>query len=198
MRAGRSIATGKHARARALVSPFGNTGNQGTKEDIEMKEQVWKGNRGFTLIELVIALAVLAIMLALAAPSMRNIAARADIKEATDVVVQALRSAKHSARLSNCSVTVTLTTNGSANNISFLFPDGSNTAENGLSLLPIELPEKISVSAATTTFTYNPMGMINATGTITLASTLNNQQASTIVINNTMGYVTASYASMGG
>ncbi len=168
----------------------------------KMRGPARQGNRGFTLIELIIALAVLAIMLAIAVPSMQNVMARSDIKEATDVVTQAFRSAKQTARISNFSVTVTLTTNGSANNISFLFPDGTNMAESGRVLPPIQLPEKISVSGDTVVFTYSPMGMISATGTIpatiTLVSTLNNEHASTVVINSTMGYITASYASLGG
>ncbi len=169
-----------------------------------MKGHTWKWNRGVTLIELVIAMAILAIMLALAAPSLQKIAARAEIKDATDIVAQAFRTAKHSARVNNSSVTLTLTTNGSANGISFIFrnaPDPVDEpwiSDSGTRLPDVQLPEKISVSGATAAFTYSPMGLINATGTITLVSTRDAQFASTVVVNNTMGYITASYASLGG
>ncbi len=168
-----------------------------------MKQHSSKRNRGITLIELMISLGVMAILLALATPAMQDVGARSDIKEATDGVVRAFRVAKNAARLSSTNVAVTFTTNQSPNTITFAFVayldvNNTNISANGLQKLPaIDLPAKISVSSDTTVFVFDSMGMIDATGTITLASTINSAHASTVVINNTMGYVTASYAALG-
>ena len=158
-----------------------------------MNAYTTNGNRGFTLIELFVALAVLAVLLSIAGPAMQHIAARSDIKQATDQVLQAFRTAKQAARVSNSSVTVNLTTGDSDNSISFAI-----VADTGMSLPVMTLPGKISVSGDTAVFTFNSMGMIDSTDTISLASTLDSQHASTIVINNTMGHVTDSFAALGG
>ncbi len=157
-----------------------------------MKAYIRNKNRGVTLIEMLVALGVLAIVLSTAGPAMQNIAARSDIKQATDQVVQAFRTAKQAARVTNSSVTVSLTTGESDNSISFTIAAGA-----GMSLPALVLPAQISVSSDTTEFTFNSMGMIDGKDTISLASTLNSEHASTVVINNTMGHITASFAALG-
>ena len=165
---------------------------------------------GFTVIEMFIALAVLAILLAVALPSMENVAAKADMKAATDQVAQAFRTAKEAARLTNSSVTVTLTTSGTGNNtVSFAFANGTvdadgtafanneGNAQKRMALPVIKLPANVAVSADTSVFTYNPMGMVDATGTIALASTADDKYSSTVAINTLMGHVIAQYDAIG-
>ena len=157
---------------------------------------------GFTVIEMFIALAVLAILVAVALPSMENVAAKADMKAATDEVAQAFRTAKNAARLTNSSVTVTFTTNESGNNtISFAFAnnggaaaaDNEGNAQRRMELPVIKLPANVAVDADTAVFTYNSMGMVNATGTIALASTADDKYSSTVAINTLMGHVVTQY-----
>lgn len=165
---------------------------------------------GFTVIEMFVALAVLAILLGVALPSIENVVAKADMKAATDQVAQAFRAAKNAARLTNSSVTVTLTTSGSGNNtISFVFANGTvdasgtaladneGNAQRRMALPVITLPARISVSGNTSTFTYDPLGMIDATGTIAITSIADNQYASTVSINTIMGHIVTQYEHLG-
>lgn len=153
----------------------------------------WKGKQGFTLIEMMVALAVLAILVVFGSPALENSGARSDMKKATDQVAQAFREAKNAARANNSAVTVTLTTNETANSISFLFSNGTDTADSGQTLPTIVLPERVTVETATPEFTFDSLGMVNTTGSIALISAANADFASTVAINTLMGHVTSSY-----
>jgi len=165
---------------------------------------------GFTVIEMFVALAVLAIVLGVAMPSMANAAAKADMESATDQVAQAFRIAKNAARLNNTSVTVTLTDSESGDNtISFAFANGAvdgdgtayadneGKAQRRMALPVIRLPARIAVSGDSTEYTFNPMGMVDGTGTIVLVSTADEQYSSTVAINTLMGHVIAQYDAIG-
>jgi prepilin-type N-terminal cleavage/methylation domain-containing protein len=173
---------------------------------MEMNAVSRKKASGFTVIEMFIALAVLAIVLAVALPSLENTAAKADMKAATDQVAQAFRTAKNAARLTSTRVTVTFTDNESGDNtISFAFANGTvdgegtayadneGNAQRRMALPVIRLPAQIAVSGDQTEFTYDPLGMVDAMGTIALASTVEEQYASTVAITSTMGHVVAQY-----
>jgi prepilin-type N-terminal cleavage/methylation domain-containing protein len=157
---------------------------------------------GFTVIEMFIALAVLAILVTVALPSMENVAAKADMKAATDQVAQAFRTAKNAARLTNTSVRVTFTTNALGNNtISFGFKnngwldsaDDEGNLQRRMTLPVIRLPARIAVNG-NTVFTYDALGMVNPTpSTIELVSTANSDYASTVTIDTRMGHVVAQY-----
>jgi type IV fimbrial biogenesis protein FimT len=160
-----------------------------------MKEFNQPKAKGVTLIELLVALSVLAILVAFASPSLQDTAAKASMREATEQVALALRTAKNSARINNASVTVTLTTDEANNTISFAFPNDSNTADSGQTLPQVILPPDITVSSDTPAFVFSPLGMVNTTGSISLASTENEEFSSTVAINSLMGHVTAHYDS---
>ena len=163
-----------------------------------MNAYMGKENRGVTLIEMMVALAVLAILLSFAGPVLRNTAARSDIKEATDLVVQAFRVTKSAARVTNSSVRMALVTDGVNPVINFTFLNTDDlVSADGMRLPPIRLPQKISVGGDTLEFTFDSMGMIDATDTITLASTINSDHASSVEVVNEMGFVTASIDPLG-
>jgi len=145
---------------------------------------------GVTMVEVLIVIVIIGIMMALAAPSMRAVAARSEIKTATDNVVQAIRMAKNKARVTNRPVTVTFTTGDTGNSISFQFPGQETMA---LATPNIDLPANITVEAAPATFQFGPMGTIvgfNQASSIILTSTLKSSETATIKIVNSMGYVT--------
>jgi len=166
-----------------------------------MKQFNRKNNRGITLVEMMISFSVAAILLTLAGTSMQDVSARSEIKASTGEVVQALRSAKHAARLTNTSVTteIKLADDNSNYIITFAFADhqdgdgNANLASNGLRLVDIELSDRILVSSNTMVFKFDSMGMVNTTGVITLMSLVDSDYESSVFINNTMGYVTSSY-----
>ena len=169
-----------------------------------MKSFNIRKNHGVTLIELMISMSAISILLTFAGVSMQDATARSEIKAATAEVVHAFRTAKNAARLTNSGVTteIRLARDESGYIISFAFDahqrqgGEANISLNGLELVDIELSKKISVSADTMSYRFDSLGMINKTGTISLVSTIDNEQTSTVVINNTMGYVTASYTSL--
>ena len=112
-----------------------------------------------------------------------------------------MRSAKHTARLGSTSVIaeIKLAENKPNYVIRFAFADrqgsdlNARLAANGMQLVDVELSDRISVSADTTVFRFDSMGMVDQGGTITLTSRVDEEYASTVVINNTMGFVTSSY-----
>jgi len=151
------------------------------------------------------ALAALAIVFAVALPSLENTAAKADMNAATEQVAQAFRTAKNAARLTSTRVTVTLTANGSGDNtISFAFANGTvdgegtayadneGNAQSRMALPVIRLPAQIAVNGETV-FTYDALGMVDTTGSIALVSTADSDYASTVTINTLMGHVVAQY-----
>lgn len=163
-----------------------------------------KGHHGFTVIEMLLVLSAFTIFLAFAVPSFHNSSARAEMKEATDQVAQAFRTAKNVARLTNSTVTMTLTTNRPGDNsISFVFDDtGTNNIDidiegstgKKMTLPGIVLPARVALMGDTSVFSYDALGMVNTTGTITLASTSIPHYTSTVVVNDLMGRVIVDYA----
>ncbi len=144
------------------------------------------------MVELLIVLAVIAVMLTLAAPAVQTVAARADIKRTADDISQAIRLAKNTARVTSQPVTVSITTGTSANSISFLFANGTNTA-NGLTLPAIDLPTKVSIATQQQqSLTFDSMGVIAGfrAGSIRLRSTVDTSQALTVTVVNNLGYIT--------
>jgi len=149
-----------------------------------------------------IGVAVIAILLTLAGNSMQSVNARSELKSSTGEVVQALRTAKHAARLANTTVTtrIKLAADNSAYIITFAFDDHQtgdqnvNLAKNGLRLEDVELPKGVLVSSDAMVFKFDPLGMVDTTGVITLISMANSDYESSVIIHNTMGYVTSTYS----
>jgi len=160
-----------------------------------MTMRLYAGNaprysRGMTMVEVIIVIVIIGIMMAFAAPSMRAVAVRSDLKAATDNVIQAVRMAKNRARVTNRPVTVTFTTSNTHNTISFQFPGAGTMA---LATPNIDLPANITVEAEPAVFQFDPMGTIvgfTQSSSITLTSTLNSSETETVNIINAMGYVT--------
>ena len=166
-----------------------------------MKQFNRKNNQGISLVELMIGFAVGAILLALAGTSVQNISARSEIRADTNEIVQALRSAKHAARLANTSVTteIRLADDNSRYIITFAFADHEdgdgnvNQAKNGVRLVDIELSDRVLVNSDSLVYKFDSLGMVDRTGVITLVSTVDSEYEATVIISDTKGYVTSSY-----
>ena len=167
-----------------------------------MKQFNRKYCSGISLAEIMIGIAVGAILLTMAGMSMKNSSARTEIEATTDVVVQAFRSAKQAAVLANTSVTaeIKLADDNSGYIITFAFADHQdgdenvNQAKNGLRLVDIELSDRILVSSNYLVYTFDPLGMVDKSGIITLVSTLDSDYESMVVVNSTIEYVTSSFS----
>lgn len=149
--------------------------------------------RGVSAVELMMVLAVIGIMIVIAAPALRPVTARAEIKSAAHEISQAIRVAKNTARVGSQPVTVTITTGDSGNSISFAFSNGTDTSASGVKLPTIVLPDKISVAATQTAVLFDPMGIIvnfDEASDIVLTSTRDSSEALTVSIINELGYIT--------
>ncbi len=145
---------------------------------------------GMTLIELLLALGIAAILVVMAVPTVTHAFARSNVRAATENVVQALRLAKNTARAASTTVTVTFTANQGSNTITFAFPDGSNILAGSITLEPVQLPTRITLVADdNTTFQFDSMGMVDNLGALIVTSTLNTSFTRTITVVNSLGRV---------
>ena len=170
-----------------------------------MKQFNRKYYQGISLAEIMIGISVVAILLTLAGVSMQNSSARSEIEATTGEVVHALRTAKNAARAAKTSVTteIKLADDNSNYIITFAFADHQdgdenvNQAKNGLRLVDIELSDRVLVSSNSLVYRFDPQGMADKAGIITLVSTLDNDYESTVIINNALGSVKGSVNSSG-
>jgi len=102
---------------------------------------------GFTMMELMVVIAILAVTAFLAVPSINSSYTRSELNAAQQNIAQSLRKAKQFARSINTTITVTLTQNQNNNTAAFTLPDGSNQLPDGIKLSPITLPGSVSVSS---------------------------------------------------
>ena len=108
-------------------------------------------NRGFTLIELMVTIAVVAILAMISIPSMSNLIAKQRLNSTTRELASTLSEARSRAALLRREITVTLNS------------DSSNTATNYYWSPTINS----SLTSTTTSIVFNPNGTVkNATGDI--------------------------------
>jgi type IV fimbrial biogenesis protein FimT len=129
-------------------------------------------HKGFTLIELMITVAVLAVLASIAAPSFQEMIASQRIRAAASALYDSLLLARSEAIKRNNTVSVTANsgnfTNGwevlPANNMSIR----SQEALSGLT---------VSLTPATNPLTYSPLGRLSSTATVaTLSGTGTSKQ----------------------
>lgn len=118
-------------------------------------------NRGFTIVELLVAIAVVAILAAIAVPNMGSMLATSRLNEAQENIMQVLKTAHANAKANGTFVTVTIS---SASNVV------ATSFGNGMSAPPnLELNSDVGI-AADDTIVFSPNGVIDAAATVTLSS----------------------------
>ena len=142
---------------------------------------------GFTLLELMVTLAVLAVSAYLAVPSIIAMYAKTEIKSAQQDVVQSLRKAKQYAKSLNTSVTVTFTQQTRDNKISFVLPNGTNQLPDGTLMNDITLPGEVTVSGENASYKFNSLGIVDNTGAIQLTSSRDANKFKTVTVLNLIG-----------
>ncbi len=136
---------------------------------------------GFTIVELAVVITLVAVLSGILVPGMADVFARNSLGTAQQDLMQALRRAKIVARNQNTTVTITLTQNS---------PVVTLQATNGLFNQTVNLPATVS-PAASATYQFNAMGVLDRTGTITLRSSRDASQNRTIRIQTLFGQVEA-------
>lgn len=125
--------------------------------------------QGFTLIELVITIAIIAIIAAMAAPNMQKQIRQARIKDGANIIEAALKDAKSQALIRQKNIKVVLTNTSTAKNLK-LFNVGDNTST-ATPQQTFNLDKSITLTANPSTltavsFTPNKKAYQGETGTL--------------------------------
>lgn len=153
--------------------------------------------QGFTLIELVITIAIMAIIAAMAAPSMQKQIRQAKTKDAANIIEAALKDAKSQALITQKNIKVVLTNTSTAKNLK-LFNVGDNTST-ATPQQTFNLDKSIILTANPSTltavsFTANKKAYQGDTGTGTLMGQDSNGAAMTTGFSVCLGTATQKYS----
>lgn len=116
---------------------------------------------GFTLIELMVVLSIIAIMAALAAPTLGQQLANFRVRSAADSIVTGLNTARAEAARRNSVVSLTLNTNGEGWTVAQVSPATTiRSRGNGE-------PSTLTITSSTSsrTVTFRPTGVVDTTVT---------------------------------
>ena len=108
--------------------------------------------QGFTLIELVITIAIMAIIAAMAAPNMQKQIRQARIKDGANIIEAALKDARTQAMIAQRSTRVVLTNSASSKKITVLYVKRSPTDADEM-LSDYTLDKNLTITASPTALT---------------------------------------------
>lgn len=132
---------------------------------------------GFTLIELVVVVAIIMVMTAVAIPMARNTIRSYRLSAATTAVSGAIQSTRYQAIMIGCPYTLTFTTSSlnyqlATQSITGTPPACATSYSNVGGAIPWSTSKEIAISA-NTTLQFNPNGTVSATtGALTFDLTL--------------------------
>lgn len=135
----------------------------------------FKGQKGFSLVEVMIVIAILAILLAIAVPSFQRFAINSDLRSAARDIAGDFFLCKERAIAENATYTITF--NVGANTYAIVCPD--TRTKTPATFRPNNI---VLQSASTTAYTFQPRGTVTA-GNIALTNSRNS--TATITINIT-------------
>ncbi len=137
-----------------------------------------KTSRGFTLVELMIAVAIIAIMSVMAISSMSHMMANNKVSQTTQTIAQSLRVARSRAMELSSDVTVIIDSTSVLSQV-----------QNGAAgAIRTTLPLGITVSG-TAKFVFNSYGMASTAGTVSIANTSSQKVTPRTVVVSPLGQV---------
>jgi len=127
--------------------------------------------RGITLIEILLAISVLAILVGFALPAASNATAKAEIKAALENLQYSFDTARKVARMTESSVIVVIAspTGGTSQKITFAGPD-SSSRHSGPDIPEYVLPPEVLLESEQDRFVFDRRGLVEQPGIIRLAS----------------------------
>lgn len=137
---------------------------------------------GVTLVELLVAIAVVAILAAIAVPNMGSMLATNKLNDAQENIMQLLKSA-HAMAVANGTFS-TITISSASNVISTSYGNGTSAPPN------MTINSEIAI-AADDTLIFSPNGTVDAAGTVTLTARNYPDLASRSININTTGQIIA-------
>lgn len=146
------------------------------------------GYKGISLVEVFVALSIIAVLLSFAASPLERMSARIDVDMARENVVHALETARKASIRANVPVRVQLSNDSAQNRVVAGF--SSRRAALDFYYLPnYTLPEHVTLtySEGLSPIVYDPVGRVDRTGTIRLSSRLNPDYVINIRIANAAG-----------
>ena len=136
-------------------------------------------NSGFTLMELMIVIAIIAIMASIAIPNFIGWLPDRRLDAGAQDILQGLQKSRSKAIMTNRNVIVNFNA-GADSFIAFVDEDASNDQSAGdLTIVNRNMPAGVDLGNPTfgNTLTFNNRGMPSASGTVTLQKTKGNSQA---------------------
>lgn len=153
---------------------------------------------GFTLIELMVTVAIIAILAAMAYPSFTDMIARNRLKGAAEGLFGDLQFAKSEAIKSNETVTVTFLNIGAANWSYSITRPGS---PDPLKVMKAADAQDVTLSAKTNgaTLAFNPLrGTVTNSSTVTFQRTSDTAQTMSVVVSDLGGIIICTTSSVMG
>ena len=136
--------------------------------------------RGITLVEILIVIALLVVVLSFAIPTMGNAAAKAEIQAAVENVTYSVEVARNSARLGESRVELTIKTYAGepSQTLSFERENPKRTAD----IPDYRLPDDIELVSDQSAFVFDERGLVTNPGTITLVARSDDSVTATVEV----------------
>ena len=134
-------------------------------------------NSGFTLIELMVTIAVLAIIVSIAAPSISTQLANQRVKSTTSTLVNALKEAKVESVIRRQNLTLSYNNTSTPKVITITAPDSNTIANYSYNVKSTIKPDTV------VTIVFEPSKRVNTARTYTICDSSNNATPRQIEVN---------------
>jgi len=140
-----------------------------------------KLQHGLSLIELMVTLAVVAVISVTTVPAMNSFVVKQELRNAQEDVATVLRKAKHLSRTQNTNIRVAFT--NASNSVQLILPN-----DDVMQTLTLD---KVAADV-TITFQFNAFGTVAPLGTVNLVSERDANRSKAVTISTLFGQVTLS------